>query len=200
MVTCSELGPNGVRNDRHLPCWRRNRSHVETSRKVGIDGHSWYYLPMPESTPIPGRWLEKVAVAENGCWLWSAAVDNDGYGKFQYPVNGRQVHIRAHRWAYEHFVGPIRDGDVVMHVCDTPPCVNPNHLDTGSPIDNNDDKIGKGRGARVWGNALNRARQTHCKNGHPLWGRNLWINPKTGHRRCRQCSADRARKAYHRPH
>lgn len=153
---------------------------------------------MPESTPIPGRWLEKIAVDPSGCWLWTASTDRDGYGKFQYPGPDGQVHIRAHRWAYEHFVGPVPTGCVVMHQCDTPSCVNPAHLDYGTPIENNEDKLAKGRGAPRWGNALNRARQTHCKNGHLLDGRNLWINPKTGHRRCRQCSADRARERYHR--
>lgn len=152
---------------------------------------------MPKELPIPGRWLEKVEVAE-GCWMWRASVDRDGYGKFQYPGPAGQVHVRAHQWAYSHFVGPLRPGEVVMHRCDTPGCVNPDHLDAGTPIDNNNDKIAKGRGARLWGNSLNRARQTHCKSGHLLAGRNLWINPKTGHRRCRQCSADRARESYHR--
>lgn len=153
---------------------------------------------MPNSTPVPGRWLEKIEVQPDGCWLWRASRDRDGYGKFQYPGVAGQVHTRAHIWAYEHFVGPVPLGCVVMHTCDNPPCVNPAHLDHGLPIDNNNDKIAKGRGTPVWGNALNRARQTHCKNGHLLAGRNLWVNPKTGHRRCRQCSADRARETYHR--
>jgi hypothetical protein len=147
--------------------------------------------------PIPGRWLEKVAVSD-GCWLWRAAFDSDGYGKFQYPGPDGQVYVRAHRWAYEHFVGPIPVGHVVMHRCDTPSCVNPDHLDVGTPLQNNDDKLAKGRGTPLWGNALNRARQTHCKYGHPLDGRNLWINPASGHRRCKQCAADRARESYHR--
>ena len=152
---------------------------------------------MPKQMPIPGRWLEKVRVSD-GCWLWTASTDRDGYGKFQYPGPDGQVHQRAHQWAYEHFVGPIRQGEVVMHSCDTPGCVNPGHLDTGTPLDNNTDKVQKGRHARVWGSAIARGKQTHCKNGHPLSGRNLWVNPKTGFRRCRQCSADRAREAYHR--
>jgi hypothetical protein len=151
---------------------------------------------MPKTLPVAGRWLEKVDVTGE-CWEWTGSRDEDGYGKFQYPGDdGRQVHTRAHRWAYEAFVGPIPGGHVVMHaVCDNPPCVRPDHLDTGTPLANNDDKVEKGRHAKTWGNSLNRARQTHCKNNHPLSGRNLWINPKTGHRRCRQCAADRARQA-----
>lgn len=153
---------------------------------------------MPKQLPIPGRWAEKVVADPSGCWLWTAAVDRDGYGRFQYPGPIGQVHTRAHRWAYEHFVGSIPPGHVVMHRCDTPACTNPNHLDVGLPIDNNADKVAKDRHAKQWGRALNRARQTHCINGHPLSGRNLWVNPKTGYRRCRQCAADRAREKYHR--
>lgn len=148
---------------------------------------------VPNNTPVPGRWLNKVQVGPSGCWLWTASRDDDGYGKFQHPGSAGQVHVRAHRWAYEHFVGPVPDGQVVMHTCDNPPCVNPDHLDTGTPLDNNDDKVAKGRHARTWGNALNRARQTHCHNGHPLSGRNLRTDPKTGFRTCRRCAADRAR-------
>lgn len=154
---------------------------------------------MPKQLPIPGRWAEKVRADASGCWLWTASTDRDGYGKFQYPgPDGRQIHQRAHRYAYELFVGPIPDGLVVMHSCDTPSCVNPNHLDIGTPLENNDDKVAKGRHAQLWGTPLKRTRQTHCLNGHPLSGRNLWVNPKTGWRRCRQCAADRARESYHR--
>lgn len=155
---------------------------------------------MPKHLPIPGRWLEKVATAgADECWTWTASTDQDGYGKFQHPGDdGRQVHTRAHRWAFEHFVKPLPDGHVVMHRCDNPSCVNPAHLDHGLPIDNNNDKVQKDRHVKQWGLARNRAEQTHCINGHPLSGRNLWVNPKTGHRRCRQCAADRAREAYRR--
>jgi len=53
--------------------------------------------------------------------------------------------IRAHRWAYETFVGPIPDGLGVCHHCDTPSCVRPDHLFVGTQKDNVRDCISKGR-------------------------------------------------------
>lgn len=52
---------------------------------------------------------------------------------------------RAHRVSYEIFIGPIPDGMVVMHTCDTPSCVNPHHLTVGSDLENIHDKVKKGR-------------------------------------------------------
>lgn len=151
---------------------------------------------MPKNMSIEDRWWQKVAEAgPDECWLWTASTDKNGYGRFQEPTPDGQRHIRAHRWAYLHFVGPIPDGLVVMHRCDNPPCVNPAHLTIGTLIDNNADKVAKGRHARLWGTPLRRSRQTHCIHGHPLSGENLYVTPD-GYRSCKRCVADRTRRAY----
>jgi len=94
-------------------------------------------------TPRPAieRFLEKVEQTDS-CWLWAAACFTNGYGAFRDGPKQR----RAHRWAYEHFVGPIPPTTVVMHTCDTPRCVNPNHLRLGTDLDNQRDMTAKGRG------------------------------------------------------
>ena len=76
----------------------------------------------------------------SGCWLWCYA-NTQGYGKIH--DNGRPV--RAHRYAWEKYRGPIPDGMWVLHKCDTPPCVNPDHLFLGTPQDNTQDALNKGR-------------------------------------------------------
>lgn len=80
-------------------------------------------------------------VTESGCWIWMANSDRAGYGK----VKVNRKHLRAHRWSWMLYNGQIPDGMQVLHKCDVPACVNPNHLFIGTPQDNVDDKIKKGR-------------------------------------------------------
>jgi HNH endonuclease len=70
------------------------------------------------------------------CWLWLGAKNGSGYGSF-----GNHM---AHRWSHEHFNGPVT-GLVVMHSCDTPACVKPTHLSTGSHSENMQDMARKMR-------------------------------------------------------
>lgn len=143
------------------------------------------------------NWWSKVDAGDE-CWLWTASRDKDGYGKFAVGLGGkRQVHTRAHRFAYESFNGPIPDGMVVCHSCDNPPCCNPAHLFLGTPDDNNADKVVKDRHAKVWGTPLTRSRQTECINGHPFDDVNTYVDSR-GYRSCRTCRREAARRAYYR--
>src|SRR4051794_23315069 len=142
------------------------------------------------------NWWSKVAAGDE-CWLWTAGKDQDGYGKLAIGHGGRQqTHTRAHRFAYETFVGPIPDGYVVCHRCDNPPCCNPAHLFVGTPDENNDDKLAKGRGAKVWGLPLTRSQQTHCIHGHEFTDANTYID-RRGFRSCRTCRRDAAKRYYY---
>lgn len=76
----------------------------------------------------------------NGCWVWTAYKDPNGYGRF---YHGKL----CHRISYEINVGPIDKGLCICHHCDNPGCVNPDHLFVGTHQDNMDDKKRKGRQA-----------------------------------------------------
>jgi hypothetical protein len=78
----------------------------------------------------------------SGCWLWVNRTDKVGYGKFQ--RNGTQR--LAHRVSWGLFRGEIPEGMWILHRCDNPSCVNPDHLFLGTVQDNHDDMRAKGRG------------------------------------------------------
>jgi hypothetical protein len=67
------------------------------------------------------------------CWLWQGALDKNGYGTFVVGsrTDGSRRHVKAHRWAYERFVGPIPLGFEPDHVCRVNNCVrpDPHHLE-----------------------------------------------------------------------
>lgn len=88
---------------------------------------------------VKDRFLEKVEKTED-CWIFKSAGEGD-YGQFRFQ--GKTT--RAHRASYEIFNGPIVKGSVVMHACDTPACVRPDHLRLGSRSENTKDAISKGR-------------------------------------------------------
>ena len=79
----------------------------------------------------------------SGCWLWIGAL-RSGYGN----IDDGKTHVSAHRLAHELYIGPIPLGMVVMHRCDVRCCVNPDHLQIGTQLDNTRDCIAKGRARR----------------------------------------------------
>jgi hypothetical protein len=94
-----------------------------------------------------------------GCWLWIAGVSRGGYGSFK--VGGK--HVQAHRVAYNIFNGAIGGGLHVLHHCDIPQCVNPDHLFLGTAKTNGEDRMRKGRSSHhsVSGMAHGRAKVTN---------------------------------------
>lgn len=81
---------------------------------------------------VTQRLWEKVKVQSNGCWLWMGATDTQGYGCMRVDNDfGLQESMRVHRVSYLAFRGEIPDGMSVLHHCDTPRCVNPEHLFCG---------------------------------------------------------------------
>lgn len=87
------------------------------------------------------RFRRSYAIQENGCWLWSIRPPNNRYASFY--INNRRM--PAHRASWTLFRGPIPRGLNVLHKCDVPLCVNPDHLFLGTHQDNMADMKSKGR-------------------------------------------------------
>lgn len=85
------------------------------------------------------------------CWLWLAATNPSGYGKMSKGGHAAPL-VAAHRLSWELHYGPVPDGLFVLHRCDNPPCVRPDHLFLGTHDDNMADATAKGRmrGTRWW--------------------------------------------------
>lgn len=81
----------------------------------------------------------------NDCWEWKGHKDKDGYGKFAYRKKGNRKFFRSHRISAAYYLGDVLDDSVVMHMCDNPSCVNPNHLKIGTHLENEQDKDRKNR-------------------------------------------------------
>ncbi len=123
----------------------------------------------------------------SGCVEWQAGTNGVGYGLFHPYTTTTNKKVYAHRWSYEQKFGPIPEGMHLDHLCRNTICVNPDHLEPVTCAENV--LRGESYPAR-------NARKTECMRGHPLSGENLYINPSSGYRHCRECArvADRRRE------
>lgn len=144
---------------------------------------------------MPERFWRRVRQG-SGCWEWQGTRTAQGYGGFRIGGTMR----KAHRVAWELTHGPIPPGagphgTCVLHRCDNPGCVRPDHLFLGTNRDNARDREAKGRTARanlLLGPEAHRAK-THCPSGHAYDERNTGIRAN-GRRWCRACARTRARQ------
>lgn len=151
-------------------------------------------LRMPPSSDAAERLFRRTLREPGGCWLWTGALDGQGYGRIR--IAGRTV--ITHRLAYELMVQAIPPGAQLDHLCHTHDescpggldcghrrCINPAHLEPVTTAEN----TRRGRPAS----------KSHCVRGHLLAGDNVRISVSAkGYRRrvCRACAAARA-KAWH---
>lgn len=156
----------------HLWCGPMNRNqpitHRESKRKgnVSVRRQVWLYvygempknrvftlcgnfrclnpehLTSPDEVQRFWRWVNKSGGKE-ACWPWTGSCTHGNYGAFQ---RADQTKSRSHRFAYELTHGVVlTEEQVLMHLCDNPPCCNPKHLKIGTHRENIHDMIAKGR-------------------------------------------------------
>lgn len=129
------------------------------------------------------RFLDYVAVQQDGCWLWTGGTRPTGkYGAFGFE--GRTV--RAHIWAYHYFIGEY-DAESIDHLCRVTLCVNPYHLEPVSFRENS---------LRGESPAAQNARKAACVRGHLFDEANTrQVGPNAayphGRRDCRACARQR---------
>lgn len=124
------------------------------------------------------RFIDNVLV-DDGCWEWGGGRTADGYGRLW--VGGREAY--THRLAYELWVGSIPEEHFVLHRCDHPPCLRPDHLFVGTAADNFEDMRAKGRFTPT------PSLRAVCQQGHPYSGDNLRIVRRSDGRVERACRA-----------
>lgn len=106
------------------------------------------------------------------CWIWTGARVKSsrnpvGYGSFAPTRTNTQL---AHRVSYEWACGPIPFGLWVLHHCDNPPCVRPDHLFLGTAAHNAADMVAKGRSATGERNG------SHTRPERRVRGANHWLH------------------------
>lgn len=148
--------------DKHYARWRRRGTTDPGVNAFGPPSERvWRYVDRTDT-----------------CWLWTGALNQAGYGRFFTGDDGKRL---AHRFMYELLVGPIPEGLTLDHLCRTPACVRPDHLEPVTRSEN----------ARRAG-----ANKTHCRRGH------LFVEANTswyrGKRQCKTCSNEQRRIRYRR--
>lgn len=108
---------------KHYARWYRHGG-TNSLRAVSAEDRFWPYV-----------------AKSDGCWVWTRYCSPTGYGRFAWE--GGSI---ASRFSWIVTYGPIPDGLDVLHHCDNPPCVRPDHLFLGTDADNAADKTAKGRG------------------------------------------------------
>ena len=114
---------------KHYQIFKKYNNTIGIKTQAPIEERFWRFVNKKES---------------NECWNWTGHVCA-GYGRISLGAK-KDGAIGSHRFSWElHNKKSIPDGMVIMHSCDNPLCVNPNHLSVGTHMENTHDMLKKGR-------------------------------------------------------
>jgi hypothetical protein len=129
--------------------WNRNRKHGSPDDRLHV------------RAPVEVRFWRFVDKGSRApCWEWTGARQTTGYGVTSLTGGRASGRIGAHRLSYQMHCGEIPEGMVIMHSCDNPWCVNPDHLSVGTHAENTADMHTKGRANRPIGSQSSVAKLT----------------------------------------
>lgn len=136
------------------------------------------------------RFLHKVKIPENiqDCWLWQGKLNNGGYGGYRFRGKVYGAHVASFIFHKEELLKGLE----IDHLCKTPACVNPYHLEAVTHLEN----VRRSEAGKITGQR--RLDQTHCIRGHEYTPENtLWhgARQKRRNRQCRECWKAHAKKA-----
>jgi len=175
----------------HNKTWRRRRVSAAQMREFESkqkESEPIEFSPSPHASALAVMgcsesfesrfWSNIYKTSKDSCWLWTAAKNAMGYGVIgKGPCNSGNV--LAHRASWIIHNGAIPDGSCVLHKCDTPACVNPNHMWLGTRPENNADMARKGR-RRAIGPAPERAANAKLSWSKVAEIRSIYNQGKTG--------------------
>lgn len=129
----------------------------------------------------------QIRIDENGCWIWTGPLHERKYGSIMLrPYEQHRINrVSLKLFKPDEFV----PGCDALHKCQSDFCIHPDHLYWGTNSDNMKDAVRDGTHRQT--------RKTHCPQGHPYSGSNLFID-KSKRRRCRTCSRQKSNKYWHR--
>ena len=144
LKTANQIGKRGSARYDYVPCFvcgRERWVEVRHGKPRSTACRYCRHVARILNKPPADRFWDKVRVGDD-CWVWTGGLYEGGYGNFLYYTG---KNIGAHRYSWIYHYGEIPQGLQVLHKCDNPPCVNPEHLFLGTHQDNMDDMMAKDR-------------------------------------------------------
>ena len=160
---------------------------LDCGKQITAAGSRNHYRTAHKTIAYPSRHYARIRFnsyvkvdAETGCHLWIGSRNTAEYDYGCFGFDGKSY--LSHRWIYEDKYGQLSDNLTLDHLCRTPCCVNVDHLEPVSSVEN----LRRGKAAI-----------THCPSGHPYSGDNLKIRIRNGNptRVCRTCTSRQWRNA-----